>query len=73
MDFFSITPSPVQLPHNMREKKSIQNWKQLIEIPNAWPNDFLKLGSNVLLFLIELGCTYIENQEERFVGFVIVS
>jgi hypothetical protein len=57
----------------MRKKKSIQNWKQLIEIPNAWPNDFLKLGSNVLFSLIKLGCTYMENQQERFVGFIMVS
>jgi TATA-box binding protein (TBP) (component of TFIID and TFIIIB) len=56
----------------MREKKSIQNWKQLIEIPNAWPNDSLKLGSNILLSLIELDCTYMENEQERFVGFVMI-
>jgi hypothetical protein len=57
----------------MREKKSIQNWKQLIEIPNAWPNDSLKLGSSVLLSFIELGCTYTENQQDKFVGFVTIS
>jgi hypothetical protein len=57
----------------MREKKIIQNWKQVIEIPNARPNDSLKLGSNVLLSLIELDCAYMKNQQEIFVGFVIVS
>jgi hypothetical protein len=70
---FSITPFTGQLPHDIHEKKSIKNRKQLIEIPNAWTQWLLRFRKAMFLSLIKHGCTYMESQPERFVGFITVS